>query len=508
MSTDQEKFERDARQYRDQFCTAIEDAKRIIASRPAKHGGIPDGTNKALAQLVRISPSRIGHFLQPGFFIPVKESDQKDSSEPELIKPVRLKKTVSGFASSVARTLIWLKEEAKLPLHDSLTTNDVMQGFWPHGLHKEFNDHPIVRAAIFEGEQAAQYEMRQHSKLRVQLSHVKWGPFLDKFSNGHNGFFVEYGTALIKTIDPLDSILEPTPKPFSQIFDLRQIDRAEGIEIGIGPFETLARKFRQLTFVNMSLVKIPLIGLFVRPNIDNATNVHSDFSDILSQLGQSDHIQAIVIDNEVGHLTLSSLLPDDAKKKGIVIIDPGSENSPSSEIVNFCLEENNSDKTFFLVCDAFLAFETYCLLSKLDNFRLQVVTQSVPTYSFSPSLILRSEDNDFAALLREAQIKILSAPWRFNQLLTILRGQIDLWTRSLIDELDNFTGWPNDAFILEFSEPALEKLVNEAFDDQKSRKILTMESLKAINNFCQQTADRHLNQPKLFGVRHSDGELS
>ena len=81
---------------RERFAKLLEESKWSLASPLAGDRDTRDGPNKRLAAAIRISPSRVGDFLDSSYFIRVVERSRTDDSLKLLSEP-RIRKTVAGF---------------------------------------------------------------------------------------------------------------------------------------------------------------------------------------------------------------------------------------------------------------------------------------------------------------------------------------------------------------------------------------------------------------------------
>src|SRR6266550_3866447 len=90
------------------FVQRLEETKRSLPLRPHTRRPL-DGPNKLLAAELRISPARIGNFLNWKFELPIASGDNPST----LLKEAAVEKVLAGFAESVERAVAWL-EAAKL----------------------------------------------------------------------------------------------------------------------------------------------------------------------------------------------------------------------------------------------------------------------------------------------------------------------------------------------------------------------------------------------------------
>jgi hypothetical protein len=439
-------------QIRERFVDLLDDAKRWLAAPLAGDRESHDGPNKRLAAAIRISPGRLGDFLDSSYSIPVVANRIQTDDPPKLLPEPRIRKTVAGFAASVHRTLSWLKEKQRLPEVDALTTEMIVRAYWPEKLIAEF-DRASVSDGISDAKAATEDELSKRQKIDIEIWVVSYGPF-DKTDDGdHEDFFSSFGRALIAGIDPIDSVVTIKKKPLEELLNLPAPDRRRGRAIAMGPFATLYRRFRGYKFATLPAIGIPLVGLMISDRRRAITGSHLDFRSIFDA---KTAIKRIVVNHEIGHLILLSVLPFDVRHdENKVKILPGDDHR---NIPDEILRDITTNESAIFLADAVLAFQVYANLSK-EDVRIDVVSQWDSAerhylnreFVFEPGIMFHDDDRHFAGLIDDSQQQIFKSHWRIeNEFLEPLFRGMERWLATLRVPKNAITSWPDHAPIFLF----------------------------------------------------------
>ncbi len=440
---------------RTEFVGLLEDARRLIASRPGT-----DGSHKSLAAELRISPARVGDLLREDFYLELTDRGGKLFSAP------RLRKAVTGFSASLERALLWLQRE-KLLIDRAVTTEAVLFGYWPKNPKAQF-DTGLVRDAIADGKSTARLEHERLAKINVELWTLPWGPFADRGEEDSNksGFLIGYARDLIKAVDPWASVT-PQYKSLTQILDLPTRDRKKGLAVGVGVCETLYRKFQGLEFVSWPLLEFPIVCLLVSRS---EINKEYSFDDLISGKISGGEVRLAAIDNDIGHAVLTSLLGGQRK-----INEELSAGLP--EEVAEELKGKASEVPLALFADGIAAVHAFAEL-KRAGLNPKVVPQDSqsPDFSFSLGLMLRKEDKDLFPLLTEAQQQVLGLEWRLEHHIINFLDDVESWARQFGEELHD---WPTEQPIVSISCKKIRKYIASFYEEAKAeRTIVKIKKIK------------------------------
>jgi hypothetical protein len=436
-------------QIRQRFVDLLDEAKAVpLAGDRESH----DGPNKRLAAAIRISPSRVGDFLDSRYSIPVLANRNQTGEPPKLLPDPRIRKTVAGFAASVCRTLSWFKEKKRLSDADTLTPELVVRAYWPRDVISEFNRESVADG-ISDARAVTDDEISRRQRIDIEIWVVSYGPF-DKSGDGdHEDFFSAFGRALIAGIDPIDSVVSIKKKPLKELLNLPAPDRRHGRAIAMGPFATLYRRFRGYKFSTLPAIGIPLVGLLISdPRISYP---HSQFT-FRSIFDKHVDIKRIVVNNEIGHLTLLSMLPFEVRHdENIVSVLPGDDHRNIPDAILRDVLPNNS--ALFL-SDAVLAFQIYSYLSK-EELTINVISQWPPDernylsreFVFAPGIMVHDDDREFAVLINDSQQHIFKSHWRIeNEFLEPLFRGLEGWLDTLRIQDHAIRHWPDHAPVFVF----------------------------------------------------------
>jgi hypothetical protein len=456
---------------RERFTQLLEESKRSLVSHLAGDRDSRDGPNKRLAAAIRISPSRVGEFLDGGYFIHVFEQTSKGDS---LLAEARIRKTVAGFAASVHRTLSWLRVSRRLPEAEELTTKMVVKAYWPRTLLAQF-DRQSVLDGISDAEVITRDEINKLKKIDIEIWVVSYGPF-DKTDDGdHEDFFSSFGRALIAGIDPIDSIVTIKKKPLSELLNLPAPDRRRGRAIAMGPFATLYRRFRGYKFATLPVIGIPLVGLVIADKGSPKGQADLSFRSMFDY--RMTTVKRIVVADEIGHLVLFSMLPTHVRHDtSMVEVLPGDDHR---NIPDAILRDIAFGPVVFL-SDAVLAFQVYSNLSK-EEVNIDVISQwgcdesdfLNREFVFAPGIMLHDEDRDFTALINESQQQIFKSHWRIEDevLEPLLRG-LEGWLSALRVTESAIANWPNHAPIFLFPRFDIADYLRDVIPHEGTRNAL------------------------------------
>jgi hypothetical protein len=436
---------------RERFTNLLEESKRSLVSHLAGDRDSRDGPNKRLAAAIRISPSRVGDFLDSGYSIHVVQRSQANDSL-QLLPEARIRKTVAGFAASVHRTLSWLRVSRRLPEADKLTTEMVVKAYWPGELLAQF-DRQSVSDGISDAEATTHDEINKFKKIDIEIWVVSYGPFDKTDDSDHEDFFSSFGRALIAGIDPIDSVVTIKKKPLTELLNLPAPDRRRGRAIAMGPFATLYRRFRGYKFATLPVIGIPLVGLVISDKGASRSGSSLTFRSIFNT--RTTKIKRIVVADEIGHLVLCSMLPAHVRHDASTVeVLPGDDHR---NIPDAILKGINSGPVIFL-SDSVLAFQVYSSLSK-EDVRIDVISQWCceekdflnREFVYAPGIMLHDEDRDFAALINDSQQQIFKSHWRIeDELLEPLFRGLEGWLAALRVTESAIASWPDHAPIFLF----------------------------------------------------------
>ena len=436
---------------RERFAKLLEESKRSLAWPLAGDRDTREGPNKRLAAAIRISPSRVGDFLDSSYSIHVVERSRTDDSL-KLLSEARIRKTVAGFAASVHRTLSWLRASRRLPEADKLTTEMVVKAYWPRELLAQF-DRQSVSDGISDAEAITHDEISKLRKIDIEIWVVSYGPFDKTDDDDHEDFFSSFGRALIAGIDPIDSVVTIKKKPLSELLNLPAPDRRRGRAIAMGPFATLHRRFRGYKFATLPVIGIPLVGLVISDRSSPRSGVPLTFRSIFDT--KTTTIKRIVVADEIGHLVLYSMLPAIVRHDtSMVEVLPGDDHR---NIPDAILKDIISGPVIFL-SDSVLAFQVYSSLSK-EDVSIDVISQwhceesefLNREFVYAPGIMFHDEDRDFAALIDDSQQQIFKSNWRIeDELLEPLFRGLEGWLAALRVTESAVENWPNHAPIFLF----------------------------------------------------------
>jgi hypothetical protein len=435
---------------RQRFVDLLDEAKWSMAAPPS--GDSHDGPNKRLAAAIRISPSRVGDFLDSSYSIPVVARRNHTDEPLRLLPDPRIRKTVAGFTASVLRTLSWLEEKKRLLENDPLTPKRVVEAYWPRDLLSEF-DRESVSDGISDARTLTEDEISKRQRIDVEIWVVSYGPF-DKNGDGdHEDFFSSLGKALIAGIDPIDSVVSVKKKPLKELLNLPAPHRKHGRAIAMGPFATLYRRFRGYKFASLPAIGIPLVGLLISDGrIPSTSRPHFDFRSIFER---HTTIKRIVVTQEIGHLALLSILPFEVRNDANMIrVLPGDDHETIPEAI---LQEVIPNKSAVFVSDTVLAFQIYARLSK-EDVNINVISQWRQgethylnrEFVYAPGIMFH-DDDDFADLIDESQQLLFKSHWRIeNEFLEPLFLGLEGWISTLRISDRAIKHWPDHAPVFLF----------------------------------------------------------
>jgi hypothetical protein len=479
-----------ARTVRVEFARLLNEAKRTIASKPRPNGEILDGSNKSLAGELKISPARVGDFLRDSYTIEIAETK---GGKRQPFGPPRLRKAVAGFAASVERTLSWLQREGLF--NEPIKTEKIIEGYWPAEHIDEFAQKP-VSDGIKEGKDLVEKELQHITNVNVELWIVNWGPFGESKQSldEEHDFFAVYGSDLLRAIDPINATIEAKPKSLSQILELPARDRRKALALGMGPFETLHRRFRGFEFVTFPAVQFPMIGLLISSNKISNQELPRDFRHFITADLREKNIERVVVNGDVGQLVLLSTLSGGKENRDAVhkLSSESIQDVPSQLLDR--LKRNKRPIAF--ISDGLLAFEMFSFLRK-KNIEVEIIRQKLPDpeFLFSLGIMVRKEDRDVAALLEDAQHQIFKSDWRVLKHISNLLNGIEKWLAKQELKSAILAEWPVDAPVFLMSDSKLASYIRTAVSDQhKSDTIVS-----AILNEVEIRRDKHTALRTVFG---------
>jgi hypothetical protein len=448
-----------AAEVRARFVEGLEEGRRLIASKPRADGTLRDGSHKSLAAEMKVSPTRVGEFLRD-YWIGIAEGE---GERRKRFDPPRLRKSVAGFTASAERALSWMLREGVLTKEASPTAHEIVKGYWPPDYINEFYEAP-VQAGINEGQALVQRELDQTTNINVEFWVVNWGPFGGVDNNRkERDFFLEYGSDLIRAIDPIGATVKVESKSLAEILELPARDRHKGLAIGMGPFETLHRRFRGLEFVSFPVVQFPIVSLLLSKRRRNRKTTVYDLSTFLNPEFPSERAVRVVVKEDVGHLVLFSMLPDGSPaREDAKVIDSEGADRVVQELQVY-LEEYPA---LAFISDGMLAAEVF---SRFRNERVsvEVVTQKLPEpeFLFSLGILLRREDHDVASLLQDAQKQIFRSDVRVRRHFGNLLDGIEDWMRQQQITSDILRTWKQDAPIFLIQERRVKAYISGSVSD-------------------------------------------
>jgi hypothetical protein len=439
---------------RTDFRELLERSKWSLKPSPSKK----DSPNRLLAAAIKISPGRLAEFLDQDFFLTIIDNDGK------LFEEDRIRRTVAGFTNSVAKTLTWLQRTGRLdPKQQSeITTRSVVQAYWPLDHQDKFGE-PAVNAGISDGEKAADAKTAARHTIKIVMQTLDWGPFR---SRNEADFFRAYGAALVAGVDPIDFEFDPQPTNLSEMLNLPASDPQKERVIAMGPSEQLYRKFQGMRFVTFPGFRVPLVALLVSTQ-DQSERLK--FDDVLD----STHpIQRVVINREIGHLTLFSLWPREHRNR-VKTLESGRFDEIPTRLLN--LVRGTAHGRIVLLCDALIALETYAHISRSPATTVQVISQWTDDktnfinrpYTFKSGIMLREQDTDLALLLEESQQQLFKDPNRVQkQLLAPLITGVRDWVDALNLLSDTAAKWEY-APILLYPQDEIEQYLHLVIADAR-----------------------------------------
>jgi hypothetical protein len=436
-----------------------------------------DGPNKALATRLRISPSRLGEFLNVRFELPILGADGKLRAGS--------RRRLAGFSGSVHRAVKWLRETARGTDEEleELDLEKIVEGYWPALAHDQL---PQARSGIVLGLATAASDGPQTDRnLQIDIWAVNWGPVT---------FLKSFGVAVASGIDPIDShVAVETRKLRELLNDLPPPSHQARRYLGLGPSATAARQFRGFQFVTVPSLKIPIVGLQVFAASTPASHGGLRFQSIFDKKVLT---KRAVISHEVGHMTMASILPDikDDREKLHILPNDELANLPQLLVRE---TQTSKDGRVILLSDAMVAFDIFVQLRSI-GVEVEVISQWDQTTSpldfldrpfvFSPGIMLREEQRDFAELLEESQRQIFKSDWRANDVLfTPLITDLEGWLKDRgVDRL--IAGeWPDHAPVLLFAGDELEEYLRPVVTSPEARKRIVDRLAVQITNRCQRS---------------------
>lgn len=483
---------------RQRFVDLLEEAKWSLVAPPS--GDSHDGPNKRLAAAIRISPGRVGEFLDSSYSIPVLARRNHTEEPPGLLPEPRVRKAVAGFTASVLRTLSWLEEKRRLPENDPLTPEMVVKAYWPKDLLSGF-DREAVSDGISDARALTEDEISKRQRIDIEIWVVSYGPF-DKTADGdHEDFFSSLGKALIAGIDPIDSLISVKKKPLKELLNLPAPHRKHGRAIAMGPFATLYRRFRGYKFASLPAIGIPLVGLLISDGRHAPPDPPLDFRSIFDR---HTPVKRIVVAQEIGHLALLSILPFDLRNDANTIrVLPGDDHE---KIPDAILRDVIPDNAVLFLSDTVLAFQVYARLSK-EDVSIKVISQWEPGEShyvsrefvYAPGIMFH-DDDDFADLIDESQQQLFKSHWRIeNEFLEPLFLGLEGWLSALRISDRAITQWPDHAPVFLFPRLEIIDYLRYVIKSERTRTHLVDQVCDWINER-RALSDRREALDKLFKV--------
>ncbi len=443
---------------RESFVAALEKAKEVVPNHnPALRR---EGPNKQLAALIRISPGRVGDFLEPTFHLPVG-TDGAAEKASGFFPATRLRKSVAGFAASVERALRWL-QTLELPelLPPGHEVEAIVEGYWPfnrEGLVEHFS-RDRLRAAIKEGRATAAKETENLSKIRVTLWIPAWGGWEKWDKDPQTGardprtaYLSSYGKALLRAIDPADAEINQESKRYSETFQLPIRSKESGLVLSMGLFDELSRRFRGFNFVTFPVLRFPPIGLVAWAR--GSEPIEGAKDPRLSDLLQKDYpALRCVVEHDVGASLLRSMFFEDPDESRVEVLS----DSNLRDIPYLLMDRLQKHDRVAFIADGSFSFEVFCALRE-KGYHVDVHAQGLePVFAYTNGVMFRQEDRDLAPLLNSAQHHLFRTPWRVVELLQIYINAMSEWIRSLHPTPETLKQWPKDAPIFLVSATEME----------------------------------------------------
>lgn len=395
-------------------------------------------SRKALAEKLRVSPTRVSEFLRP-----LQARDANFVGEDHADDD-KLKKAVGGFAASVYRACVWLQGEAPV---DEEFIHQVVREF----LAEDWRDSkyaPELRATVDAAIETARKGELSEPKAAIRIHVVPWEPFAneddaraslrsnealrrskkglreDSENIDDYGFLGAYARALVERIDPIDAEIKPSLTSFSDALNVAASNRREGRNASLGLYNILYRRFRGFQFVTFPAIRVPLTGLVV------SRRVLKEVGGFRQTFGRRPQRKIFVVEDEVGELFARSNVED--KARVISIAAPSSASIAEAVVAKIeeTLDSEGGEVAF--LSDAILAFETFAAITKMGQAKVSVVQpdeEDVDALSHSIGFMLRDEDSDFAQLLHDAQRQLLSVPWQSERLFEKFLFGAKAWAR-------------------------------------------------------------------------------
>jgi hypothetical protein len=431
----------DPSQARKAFVRLLEAAKRMHGAGPAS-----EGPNKIVARKMRISPARFGDFLKADFWLPVGDKAKEEVSD------ARLRKIVTGFATSVERALIWLHSEKIDEGSKTLDVGAVMSAYWPSAFRRVLSS-ALVEQAIREGRDNAQRGTERIESIEVELWIAQWG-LTDKPSKNklEDSFFARYGKAVFRGIEPFGTHISVESKTLSEVLGGLPLRTPGGDwAVAVGTYDLLDRRFSGLDFVTFPAIRFPMVGLLIsRVELPDTIKVRDDevttadirfsFPLIAENSRTTDSLldaefplrRFVAPEDASSCAALYSMFLDEESPKthGVYTLPRGIRRSVASRLMD---EARKHDEPIAFLGDGQLAFEVFADLVR-EDFNVRVLSQNTdrPEFSFLSGIMFRDEAHKFREHLEEAQRQLFRTPWRVIRFIEHFLKGIDDW-------LDDYT---------------------------------------------------------------------
>jgi hypothetical protein len=400
------------------FVNLLEQGRRKLALTAG------DGSIRNMAREMKVAPSRAADWTRNSYNLTITEGGT-------VFGGARLRKAVSGFVSSVERALDWLRtngfaEEVKT----LVSAEGILAGYWPPDQRELLTTDPVING-VKDGMSAVEPQFPVQ-EMRIEVRIVPWEIFThwdgspgEAPQASNTGFFWSYADAVLKSVDPLDSIIDLEKSTFAQALDLPVGGRADVKILSLGLYDTLHREFRGVEFVGIPLFRVPLVGLEIRRE-NGGLAERLDFETAFGR----NPVAPFAVEHEVGHLFLRSIARD---KDSITRIPDYKDPRDVAERLHEAVMEGAPGAPVTFLGDGTIALGVYARLRNIRGISVEVIKQEFPhELSYSIGFMVREEDQGFLRLLRAAQAGILTTPWRVTGLLERLLEGLESWTDNFL----------------------------------------------------------------------------
>jgi hypothetical protein len=444
---------------RKSFVLLLEEAKRLFGS-----GSSGEGPNKIVARKIGISPARLGEFLKLDHHL-------LWNKDPTKVGATQFRKIVTGFATSVARSLLWLESEKITNKGELPDPSSIVGTYWPEEVKWPYRS-PLGEQAIREGINIARGDAKSIDSIKVKLWIAQWG-VADVPSDEQlkKSFFVRYGKAVFRGIDPSETIIEVESKPLAKVLEDLPLRSSRGDwAVSVGTYDLLDRRFAGLDFVTFPALRFPMIGLLIsrkefpeKIKIDKSVISKPDlpsvvppvistgdidfslkgFPDYRSVLNIEFPLRRFVYDKDASsRVAIYSMFADNASAKlnGVNDLSADGRRSISEQLI---ATADKCEEPIVFLGDGQLAFQVSSLLVKA-GFKVRVLPQEhdKPEFSFLSGIMFRDEAHKFHEHLAEAQRQIFRSSWRVIGFLQHFLQGVNDWLEEYATPDDNvFNLW-------------------------------------------------------------------